>query len=204
MNALQPQWSSCGGLTSGYSAHRVAGRQLCGEGEQLFMATDSDCSVTLVQTQSTDFLGMTHMTRHNVQKCMLYFYTRIHYMRLGRNSSCKQPMWLQIQSWELEFLYAENNTTARAYFYPGSSYSDFCWLHHSLKIIFFGWNSSCLILDRKWTVKSVQSLFVINKSPKLKLILKYVTCVREEFTRTIHLLYSGYFIDFIFIGKKIR
>lgn len=28
--------------------------------------------------------------------------------------------------------------------------------------------------------------------------------IHEEFTRTIYLLYSSYFIDFIFIGKKIR
>lgn len=91
MNALQPHSSPHGGLTSGYGAHRVAGRQLCGEGEQLFVAPDSDCSVTSVQTQSADFLGTTHRTRHNVQKRMLYFYIQIHYVGLGRNSSCKQP-----------------------------------------------------------------------------------------------------------------
>lgn len=124
------------------------------------MATDSDCSVTLVQTQSTDFLRTTHMTRHNVQKCMLYFYTRIHYMRPGRNSSCKQPMWLQIQSWKLEFLFAESNTTARAYFYPGSSYSDFCWLHHSLKIIFFWMKFLLLNLGQKVNSKICSIIFL--------------------------------------------
>lgn len=145
-------------ITSGFGAHRVAGRQLWGE-EQLFMATDSNCSLTSVQTQSTEFLGTTHTTRHNVQKCMFYFYTQIHYTRLGRDSSCKQPVWLQIQSWKLEFLYAENSTTARAYFYPGSSYSDFCWLHHSLKIMFFWIKFLLLNLRRKVNSKICSTIF---------------------------------------------
>lgn len=62
-----------------------------------------------------------------------------------------------------------------------------------------------LNLEQKVNSKICSTTFlIINESPKLKLILKYVTCVCEEFTRTMYLLYSGYFIDFIIIGKKIR
>lgn len=111
-------------------------QELCGRGERAAAhGTDGDCSVPSAQTRSA--LGTTHVTRHNVQKCMLYFDTQSRYMRLGRKFSHKQPLWPQIWSRKLEFLYAESNTTARAYCYSGSSYSDFCWLHHSLKVIFF-------------------------------------------------------------------
>lgn len=55
----------------------------------VFVITVRDRSDLLLQTTNR-LLGNDTYDQHNVKKCMLYFYTKILYMGLGTNSSCKQ------------------------------------------------------------------------------------------------------------------